>query len=216
MVNYMCVVLFASSSALAFAYKRVIDPRSYPYSNTLNNQFIFPKTWQRTNHVCLCLFAFQKLNTRCFAVPQNRRHHDTMLSGNRKNSHHLTWEICARLLQSVSKCTPSRARHIKPAHLSTSNANFPLSRGAPKTLKTTTKTGMVFLLFSCVVWTPNTKGLTTSLKQSVFQLMFFSESSQWSNHVESCVLAVSKASGNRITGRSFFPLHADFISPTPS
>ena len=33
--------------------------------------------------------------------------------------------------------------------------------------------------------------------------MFFSESSQWSNHVESCVLAVYKAFGNRIKAARF-------------
>jgi hypothetical protein len=43
MVNYMCMVSFASSSALHFAYKKHTDPRSYSYSNTVNNRFIFPK-----------------------------------------------------------------------------------------------------------------------------------------------------------------------------
>ena len=32
MVIYLCAVLFASSSALVFAYKKLAVPRSYPYS----------------------------------------------------------------------------------------------------------------------------------------------------------------------------------------
>jgi hypothetical protein len=91
MVNYMCVVLFASSSTLGFAYKRVIDPRSYPYSNTLNNRFIFPKNMTK-NQLCLSLpVRLPKTQNTMLRCTTKSSTWEVYVAWNpKKNSHHLT------------------------------------------------------------------------------------------------------------------------------